>query len=406
MMGRHAVCRSIGKGCLNMSSRTVRRGMRWSVIVSLCGLLSVAGAADRKTRRDASLPAPIQIESALLIEVDTGETLFEKDSHKKRPPASMVKMMLILIVMEKVRAGEIQLSDAITASTWASKIGGSQIYLREGEVFALEDLMKAIVIHSANDACVAVAEHIAGTVESFVDLMNERAEALKMADTRYVSVHGLPPSNGAPADQTSAYDLARLGRELVKYPEVLAWGGTKEDSLRDGKFILTNTNKLVYHFNGVDGIKTGFYHEAGFNVTATAQRDGLRLIAVVMGAPTSSARFDEAKRLLALGFNSYKKVVLVRKESPVGSEIQVSGSTVRKIRAVAQEDLAVVVKKGIEKKLVTAVHIPSSISAPAHRGQPIGEVQVKYQEQILAKTAAVVPEEIPKVGLIWRLFGR
>jgi D-alanyl-D-alanine carboxypeptidase (penicillin-binding protein 5/6) len=340
------------------------------------------------------------------METDTGEILFEKDIHKKRPPASMVKMMLILIVMEKVRAGEIQLSDTITASTRASKIGGSQIYLREGEAFTLEDLMKAIVIHSANDACVAVAEHIAGTAESFVDLMNERAEALKMADTHFASVHGLPPSNGAPADQTSAHDLARLGREVVKYPEVLAWGGTKEDSLRDGKFILTNTNKLVYHFNGVDGIKTGFYHEAGFNVTATAQRDGLRLIAVVMGAPTSSARFDEAKRLLALGFNSYKKVVLVRKEAPVGSEIQVSGSTVRKIRAVAQEDLAVVVKKGIEKKLVTAVHIPSSISAPAHRGQPIGEVQVKYQEQILAKTAAVVPEEIPKVGLIWRLFGR
>ena len=405
-MRRHDAGMTGQQGHVGRASRWARRGMLWALVVSVCSLVSLADAAVRKPRRDTSLHPPPQIESALLMEADTGEILYAKDAHKKRPPASMVKMMLMLLVMEKVRAGEIHLSDSITASTWASKIGGSQIYLREGETFTLEDLMKGIVIHSANDACVAVAEHMAGTVEGFVDLMNERAEALKLADTRFVSVHGLPPGNGNPSDLSSAHDLAQLGRLLVKYPEILGWGGTKEDHLRDGKFILTNTNKLVYQFSGVDGFKTGFYREAGFNVTATAQRDGLRLIAVVMGAPTSIARFDEARRLLAMGFNSYKKVVVVRREAPVGSEIQVSGSTVRKIRAVAQDDLAVVVKKGLEKKLVTEVKIPSSIDAPAHRGQPIGEVQVKHQDQVLAKTAAVVPDEIPKVGLIWRLIGR
>jgi D-alanyl-D-alanine carboxypeptidase (penicillin-binding protein 5/6) len=318
----------------------------------------------------------------------------------------MVKMMLMLIAMEKVRAGELHLSDSLTTTSHASKMGGSQVYLREGEVFTLEEMMKAIAIASANDACVAVAEHISGTVEGFLVLMNERAKALNMDDTHIETVHGLPQTNGELGDLTSAHDMAVLARELTKYPELLVWSATKEDSLRGGKFILTNTNKLVYQFPGVDGLKTGFHAQAGFNVTATAQRDGLRMIAVVMGAPNSTVRFDEAKRLLAMGFNSYRKVVLVRKDAPVGPEIKVSGSTLRKVRAVAQEDVAVVVKKGIEKQLVTEVQVPNDVSAPAHRGQVIGEVRIKHQEQILARTAAVVPEEIPKVGLIWRLFGR
>jgi D-alanyl-D-alanine carboxypeptidase (penicillin-binding protein 5/6) len=340
------------------------------------------------------------------MEADTGAILYAKDIHKQRAPASMVKMMLMLIVMEKVRAGELHLNDPIIASAHASTMGGSQIYLREGETFSLEELMKAISVASANDACVAVAEHIAGTVEGFLDLMNERAHALHLQETHFESVHGLPPTNGSPGDLSSAHDLGILARELIKYAEILHWGATKEDSLRDGKFVLTNTNKLVYQLPGADGIKTGFHRDAGFNVTATAQRDGLRLIAVVMGAATSNVRFDEAKRLLATGFQGFRKVVLARKGTPVGPDIGVSGSTVRKIRAVAQDDLSVVVKRGLEKQLVLDVQVPASLSAPAHRGQEIGEVRVKQQDQVLATTAAVIPEEIPRVGLIWRLFGR
>lgn len=340
------------------------------------------------------------------MEAETGAILFEKDIHKQRSPASMVKMMLMLIVMEKIHAGELHLSDTITASAHASKMGGSQVYLREGETFTLEEMMKAIVVASANDACAAVSEHISGTIEGFVELMNERAKALHLSDTHFETVHGLPPSNGTPSDLTSAHDLALLARELTKHPEIFSWGAIKEDSLRDGKFVLTNTNKLIYNFPGADGFKTGFHHDAGFNITATAQRDGLRMIAVVMGAPTSQVRFEEARRLLSMGFNSYRKMVVVRKDTPIGPEIQVSGSTVRKFRAVAQEDLAIVVKKGAEKQLVTDVQVPANIAAPAHRGQAIGEVRVKQLDQILTKTAATVPEEIPQVGLIWRLFGR
>lgn len=389
-----------------MPRRPVLGVALWALVLCLCGLASLADAASRKARRDAAAQDQPQIESALLMEADTGEILYERDIGKKRAPASMVKMMVMLIVMERVNAGEINLGDTITASTRASKLGGSQIYLREGEAFTLEELMKAIVIASANDASVAVAEQIAGTVEGFVELMNERARDLKLVDTHFETVHGLPPSNGKAGDLTSARDLAFLAREVVKYPEILSWGATKEDSLRNGKFILTNTNKLVHLFPGVDGLKTGFYREAGFNVTATAQRDGMRFIAVVMGAPTSGVRFEEAKRLLAMGFNSYKKVVFVRKDAPIGPEIRVSGSTVRKMRAVAQDDLAVVVKKGIEKQLVADIQLPPSIAAPAHRGQPIGEISVKHKDRILAKTPAVIPEEIPQVGLLWRILGR
>jgi serine-type D-Ala-D-Ala carboxypeptidase (penicillin-binding protein 5/6) len=391
-----------------MPRKAARRGLLEVSVVALgvVALVSLATAGERAKRRQAIAAMPPPIESSILMEAASGAILFEKDIHKQRAPASMVKMMLMLIVMEKLRADELHLSDTITSTAHASKMGGSQVYLREGETFTLEEMLKAIAIASANDACVAVAEHISGTVEGFLDLMNERAKALSMDDTHFATVHGLPPSNGDPSDLTSAHDMAILARELSKYPEILTWSAMKEDSLRQGKFILTNTNKLIYQFPGIDGFKTGFHAQAGFNVTATAQRDGLRMIAVVMGAPSSTTRFDEAKRLLAMGFNSYRRVVLVRKDAPIGPEIRVSGSTLRRIRAVAQEDIAVVIKKSIEKQLVTDVQVPQDLSAPAHRGQVIGEVRIKHQDQILTRTAAVVPEEIPKVGLVWRLFGR
>jgi serine-type D-Ala-D-Ala carboxypeptidase (penicillin-binding protein 5/6) len=399
---------TLRKGGIGMLRTPVQRGLRWALGVSLCAVVvvSLASAGERARRRQANSSEPPPIESVLLMEAQTGAVLIEKDIHKQRTPASMVKMMLMLIVMEKLHAGELHLSDTITATAHASKMGGSQVYLREGETFTLEEMMQAIAIASANDACVAIAEHISGTIEGFLELMNERAKALTMNDTHFETVHGLPPNDGDLGDLTSAHDLAILARELSRYPDILIWSAMKESSLRDGKFILTNTNKLVYQFPGVDGLKTGFHAQAGFNVTATAQRNGLRMIAVVMGAPSSTVRFDEARRLLALGFNSYKKVVLVRKDTPVGPEIQVSGSTVRKIRAVAQDDVAVVIKKGMEKQLVTDVQVPKDLSAPAHRGQVIGEVRIKQQDQILANVAAVIPEEIPKVNLIWRLFGR
>ena len=224
----------------------------------------VARAADAETYR-----------AGILIDADTGTVLFEKNAHLKAPPASMTKMMLILLVAERVRDGSMHWDDPITTSAWASKIGGSQVYLKQGEVFPLSEMMQAIVIHSANDASMAVAEAVAGSSEAFVDLMNERAKQLGMKDTTYHSVHGLPPGKGQQADMSSAADLATLARELVKFPEVMKWAGTKEAPFRQGAMTLTNTNRLVRETSWVDGLKTGYYREAGFNVTATGQREVL-----------------------------------------------------------------------------------------------------------------------------------
>ena len=243
--------------------------------------------------------------AGILMDADTGTVLFEKDAHRQNPPASMTKMMLMLLVAERVRDGSMHWDDPIATSAWASKIGGSQVYLKQGEVFPLSEMMQAIAIHSANDASVAVAEALAGSTEAFVDLMNQRAKELGMRDTVYRSVHGLPPGKGQVSDMSSAHDMAVVARALVKFPDVMKWSGTKEAPFRNGAMTLTNTNRLVRETSWVDGLKTGYYREAGFNVTATAKRDGLRLIAVVMGATQKHDCFGEAARLLNKGFAEY-----------------------------------------------------------------------------------------------------
>ena len=285
------------------------RGVLVAAVV--VGLSTTAVEAKRIMRQtpEQKAPRPADAEiyrAGILIEADSGTVLFEKNPHLKAPPASMTKMMLILLVAERVRDGSLHWDDPITASAWASKIGGSQVYLKQGEVFPLSEMMQAIVIHSANDASVAVAEAVAGSSEAFVDLMNERAKQLGMNDTTYHSVHGLPPGKGQQPDISSAHDLATVARELVKFPDVMKWAGTKEAPFRNGAMTLTNTNRLVRETSWVDGLKTGYYREAGFNVTATGQRDGMRLIAVILGAPQKHDCFGEAGKLLNKGFADYK----------------------------------------------------------------------------------------------------
>ena len=224
----------------------------------------------------------------VLMDADTGTVLVEHEQHKRWPPASMAKMMTVLIAIERVHEHQLSLDEPIRTSAWASRIGGSQVYLAEGESFPLGEMLKAIMIASANDAAVAVAEHIVGSTAAFVDLMNARAKALGLADTTYQSVHGLPPGKGQTADLTSAHDLAVLGRELMKYPEIMQWAGTASAGFRNDTLQMANTNHLVRTFNGATGLKTGYYREAGFCVTATATRSDLNLIAVVLGLPTKN----------------------------------------------------------------------------------------------------------------------
>jgi D-alanyl-D-alanine carboxypeptidase (penicillin-binding protein 5/6) len=352
------------------------------------------GAADGETYR-----------AGILVDADTGTVLFEKNPHLKAPPASMTKMMLILLVAERVRDGSMHWDDPITTSAWASKIGGSQVYLKQGEVFPLSEMMQAVVIHSANDASVAVAEAVAGSSEAFVDLMNERAKQLGMNDTVYHSVHGLPPGKGQQPDMSSAADLATVARELVKFPEVMKWAGTKEAPFRNGTMTLTNTNRLVRETNWVDGLKTGYYREAGFNVTATGQRDGLRLIAVILGAPQKHDCFAEAAKLLNKGFAENKELVAVKRGDTVANDVAVKGGNPRFVRVVAGGNVSVLAKRGEKRNLSVELALSGDVHAPLKVNDAIGEVVVKDGDVVVGRVPALAAEAAEKQTSLWdRLF--
>ncbi|MGE5597786.1 MAG: D-alanyl-D-alanine carboxypeptidase family protein, partial [Bacteroidota bacterium] len=252
-------------------------------------------------------PLAISSQSAVLLESSQGRILFAKDEHAIRPPASVTKLMLMLLVMEAVDAGRLKLSEIVTAGPEAVKMGGSQIWLEEGEQMTVADLMKAVSIVSANDASVALAEHLAGSEENFVRLMNKRARELGLKNTHYVNCTGLTPDDpAAGANRTTAYDQALLAREMLKHPAVLKWTGVWIDYLRNGQSFLRNTNNLVRFYDGCDGLKTGFTEQAGFCLVATARRAGVRLIAAIMNAPTSQVRNAEISKLFNYGFSQLK----------------------------------------------------------------------------------------------------
>jgi D-alanyl-D-alanine carboxypeptidase (penicillin-binding protein 5/6) len=338
---------------------------------------------------------------AILMEAETGKVLFEKDAHTPSPPASMVKMMTTLIVMEKIRDGALKLSDMVTASRWAAQMGGSQIYLREGESMSVEDLLKAVMIHSANDAAAALAEHIAGSTDAFVDLMNDRAEQLALKETHFYSVHGLPPSPGQKDDEMSAYDLAILGRELMKFPEVAKWAGTIQEPFRDGQFTLTNPNHLLRQFPGADGIKTGFHNKAGFCVTGSAKRGDLRLIVVVMGSTLKRDCFTSAARILNEGFANYRMLVPVKEGVALGRDAPVKGGVTEQVPLVATQDIRVLVKKGEEKKVQVEVDVPDRVSAPVKAGQVVGDIVVKFDGAEVGKAQAAAAQDVAQASL-WK----
>ena len=251
---------------------------------ALLALLLLAPPAAPATEADGDYDAVILMEAA------SGEILHAENEHEPLPPASMVKMMTELIVLELVEAGEIAMDEPVTTSAKASRMGGSQVYLKHGEVFTLEQMLLALAVHSANDAAVALAEHVAGSDIAFVEMMNRRARELGMDDTEFHFVHGLPPALGQRSDLSSAHDMALLGRELCRHPEALRWAVLDRVPFRDGKFLLTNPNPLIGTYRGLDGIKTGFHSRAGYCLTATAHQKGVRLISVVMGASSNTAR--------------------------------------------------------------------------------------------------------------------
>jgi D-alanyl-D-alanine carboxypeptidase (penicillin-binding protein 5/6) len=313
----------------------------------------------------------------------------------------MVKMMTTLIVMEKIQEGAFHLTDTVTASRWAAQMGGSQIYLKEGETFTIEDLLKATMIHSANDAATALAEHVAGSADAFVDLMNDKAEQLGLKETHYYSVHGLPAAPGQKDDQMSAYDLAMLGRELLKIPETAKWAATIQEPFRDGQFTLVNPNHLLRQFPGADGIKTGFHNKAGFCVTGSAKRGELHLIVVVMGSTNKRDCFTSAAQILNQGFSAYRMLVPVKQGGDVGKDAPVKGGVVDRVALTATSDVRVLVKRGEEKKVQVEVNVPDRVSAPVKAGQVVGEIVVKLDGAEVGKTQAAVAQDVAQASF-WK----
>ncbi len=339
--------------------------------------------------------------AALVMDRDSGQVLFAKNEHLQWPPASMTKMMTLLIAMEHVRDKAIGLDDVVTASAWASKIGGSQVYLREGERFPLRELLKAIVIASANDGAVAVAEYVAGSTGAFVELMNQRAKELGLTETEFHSVHGLPPAAGQQPDLMSAMDLAIVARKLAEFPEIMEWARTSEAPFRDGQLQMRNTNHLVRTYAGADGLKTGYYAAAGFEVTATATRSGLRLLAVLLGAPTKKGCFDEAATLLSNGFAGFRAIQAATAGQPIGGAITVAGGSIPSLTAVAAADLRLTVPRTEAGEVKIETTIPPSLSAPIRKGQVLGAVVARRGEQQLGRVNVVAPQDVESTSW-WR----
>ena len=355
----------------------MKRIVSLALTLSLC--LPAAWAAPEQ------LPAvDLVSSSAVLMEKETGQLLYEKEAHQRMEPASVTKIMTLLLIMEALDAGLIRREDPVTISSTAAGMGGSQVYLEEGEQMSAGELIKCITVVSGNDAAVAMAEHLAGSETAFVAQMNQRAQELGMADTTFINCTGLP----AQGHLTSAHDIALMARELIlKHPGIREYTTIWMDSIRDGEFGLTNTNRLIRFYNGATGLKTGYTDTAQYCMAATAERDGMELIAVVMKAPTSPQRFDDAKALLDQGFASYT-LTNVYPDAPLAA-IPVLLGDCAQVQPQLERDCRLLVRRGEESAVTTQVELPADLEAPVEQGQRLGELTV-YVNGELRDTIPIV----------------
>ena len=362
------------------------------MILLLALLLCVPVRADELT-----LDAP----SALLMEKQTGTVLFAKDEHTPREPASVTKVMTLLLTMEAVDSGALSYDDAVTGSAHAASMGGSQIWLKEGEQMRVEDLIKAVCVVSGNDAAVALGEHLAGSEEAFVARMNERAKELGMNDTHFVNCTGLP----AEGHVTSAYDIALMSRELIlHHPDIRRFTTIWMDSLRDGQSMLVNTNKLVRFYPGATGLKTGSTSTAKYCISATAEKDGMELIAVILGGSTSDKRFADAKALLNYGFASYS-LVTAAPESPLPA-VPVTLGTQKTVQTILTPDNALLLEKNRAGGLTQSLALPETLEAPIEAGEPLGTLDIfDAGGTAVASLPLLAGESVARVTW-WQLFCR
>ena len=347
---------------------------------------------------DLSVPA----KSAVLMDVATGQLLYEQDAHTPLAPASVTKVMTMLLIMEAIDSGRIGWDDTVTTSETAAAKGGSQIYLKVGETMSVTDMVKSIAVSSANDCACAMAEHIAGSEAAFVELMNKRAKELGMNDTHFVNCTGLDDSADAQNHKTSAYDIALMSRELLKnHPDIKKFTTIWMDTVRDGAFGLSNTNKLVRFYPGATGLKTGFTSQAGYCLSASALREEMELVAVVMGCESSKDRFAACKSLLDHGFASYALIT----PQQDALEIPVKLGTADTVTAIPSGLDSVLIDKGQKALVSQETELLESIDAPVSQGQRLGTLYIKAGEQVLKEIPLVAETAVPKLTF-WQMFSR
>ena len=334
------------------------------------------------------IPAP----SAILIEKETGKVLFEKNADERLQPASVTKIMTILLIVEEMESGRLSPEDMVSTSTYASSMGGSQIYLKEGETMSAGDMLKSIVVSSANDAAVAMAEHISGTEAAFVERMNEKAAKLGMTNTTFTNCTGLLESE---EHLTTARDISIMSRELIKHDWIKEYTTIWMDTVRNGEFGLSNTNKLIRYYDGATGLKTGFTSSAGYCLSATASRDGVEYIAVVMNCETSQDRFESAKTLLSYAFSTFV-MTPVMPDGPI-VPLKVDMGQVQYIQPVFEGSDKILIEKNKAQSLSYQVVMDESVQAPVEAGQVLGKVVVSAEGSVIYEANIVAEEAVERL---------
>ena len=375
---------------------------RFSCIL-ICTVLILLPVTALAAPLEEGAPMTLTAPSAILLEADTGAVIFEKNADERRPVASITKLMTLLMALEKLDEGSMTLEDKITVSPAAAGQPGSQAFLDAYAVYPLKDILKATIIASANDGAVALAEYIAGTEDGFVTLMNQKAEDLGLENTHYVNCTGLP----ADGQYTCARDVAAISREVVKHPTYFTYSSTWLDTLThpSGRTTdLTNTNRLVRFYRDCDGLKTGSTSEARYCLSATAERNGMRLIAVVLGVPNSQTRFDEARAMMDYGFANYSHVQVARTGDLVGVQVPVKLGAREAVDVALGSGLSLLLRNGQQSQLSFETHLPEFLTAPVEVGEPLGTVQVLLAGRPIAELPAVAAYSVRLPGLLEGFF--
>ena len=362
----------------------------------IVGQISIVFADTKEAKLD------ISSKSAVLMDASTGKILYEKNSHEKLPPASVTKVMTMLLICEALESGKIKEDDDVQISEVASSMGGSQIFLEPGEIQKVDTLLKSIAVASANDACVAMAEYVGGSVEEFVVLMNKRAKELGMNDTNFVNTNGLPVDN----HYTSAFDIALMSKELLKHKKISKYLTTWMDEVvvgkKQAKIGISNTNKLVKHYQGATGVKTGFTQQAKYCLSASALRNNTHLIAVTLCAETSPIRFKDATNLLNYGFANYESVKICGANDKVAT-VKFEKGEKENVDLVAKDDLSVLIKKGDKKDFTKKVQIKDDLKLPIKKNTELGVVKVYRGDELVGESKIINTEDINKASYLQML---